>query len=84
MAIIDNEQKTERTYMKQKSLAKLQKQVDEFNSIYAEGSKVNIKRDSGEIQSVTVAHKASILGGHSAVGWFEEISGCFSLDRIQS
>lgn len=68
--------------MKQKPLEELQKQVDLFNGTYGIGCKVDIKLDSGEIQSVTVEHEATILGGHSAVGWFEEISGCYSLDRV--
>ncbi len=68
--------------MKPKSQKQLQQQVDKFNAAYGIGSKVNLKKDDGSIVPVTVADKASILGGHSAVGWFEEISGCYSLDRV--
>lgn len=66
----------------QKTLAELEEQVRVFNGTYGIGCKVDIKLDSGEIKAVTVFNKASILSTHSAVGWFEEISGCYSLDRV--
>lgn len=68
--------------MKQKSLEQLQSQVDEFNSTYKVGDTLLLEKDSGEKQTVTVRNLATILGGHSAMGWFEEISGCYSLDRV--
>ncbi len=68
--------------MKPKSQKQLQEQIDKFNGTYGIGCKVDIKLDSEEIKSVTVSDKATILGGHSAVGWFKEISGCYSLDRV--
>ena len=61
----------------------LQQQVDWFNNTYPVGSTVNLKMDSGEVKEVTVYDKATVLGGHSAVGWFNEISGCYSLDRVK-
>ncbi len=67
---------------KQKSLKQLQKEVDGFNSLYNVGDEVNIKKTNGEIMITTVVSPAIILGGHSAVGWFKDISGCLSLDRI--
>ncbi len=70
--------------MKQKSLKQLQSQVDEFNSTYKVGDTLLLEKDSGEKQTVTVYSPATVLGGHSAVGWFEEISGCYSLDRVCS
>jgi len=68
--------------MKQKSLKQLQSQVDDFNATYKVGDTLLLEKDSGERQTVTVHNPATILGGHSAVGWFEEISGCYSLDRV--
>lgn len=65
-----------------KTRAQLQSQVYAFNKTYDKGSRVKLRMDSGEIKTVTVKQEATILGGHSAVGWFEEISGCYSLDRI--
>ncbi len=61
---------------------RLSGEIHRFNNQYSVGSKVKIKTDSGEIKEVTVESPATILGGHSAVGWFEEISGCYSLDRV--
>jgi hypothetical protein len=63
------------------NLKKLQAQVDSFNQKYTIGDKVKIKRPD-EIIEATVKHRATILGGHSAVGWFEEFSGCYQLEFI--
>lgn len=70
--------------MKQKSLKKLQEQIDSFNSKVAVGDKVKIKSGvDSEWKEVTVSHPATILGGHSAVGWFEGVRGCHSLDFVK-
>lgn len=69
---------------KQKSQKELQAQIDKFNSTYGIGCKVDIQKDDGSIICVTVANKATIMGGHSAVGWFQEIRGCYSLDRVNN
>lgn len=67
---------------KQYTLAKLQAQVDQFNSTYSIGSKVKIKNYMNEIKIYTVKSTATILGGHTAVGWFEEIASCYMLDKV--
>jgi len=67
---------------KQPSQRELEDQVEYFNGKYPVGSKLKLKKDFGGVIEVTVSNKATILGGHSAVGWFEEISGCYSLDSI--
>lgn len=69
--------------IKQPSLLSLQDQVDQFNAEHHVGTQVNLRLDSGEVKTVTVKHKATILGGHSAVGWFEEVSGCYALRNVQ-
>lgn len=68
---------------KQKTQQHLNLEVENFNLKYKVGDKVNLLTDSGDIQEVTVKHPATILGGHSAVGWFKEISGCYQLDRVR-
>lgn len=68
---------------KMKTEVQLLSQVYAFNKSAPVGSRVKIKMDIGEIKVVTVKSPATILGGHTAVGWFEEISGCYSLDKIQ-
>lgn len=67
--------------MKQKTLKKLQKQVDAFNEKYPMGSTVMLDK-GGEVVHVKVKFPAQVLYQHSAVGWFEGISGCYSLDMI--
>jgi hypothetical protein len=57
-------------------------EVEAFNAKYKIGDKVMIKFDNGELRAVTVKHEATILGGHSAVGWFRELSGCYLLSRV--
>ena len=67
-----------------KSLKQLLKEVDDFNAKHKVGDKVKLTMDNNEVKEVTIKYKATILGGHSAVGWFEEISGCYSLDRVNN
>jgi hypothetical protein len=67
----------------QKSQVKLEKEVMDFNLRFKVGDKVNLEDDDGNIREVTIERPASILGGHSSVGWFEEISGCYQLDRVR-
>jgi len=67
----------------QKTQAQLSMMVYNFNKQYSVGDRVKIEMDNGEIKVVTVASEATILGGHSAVGWFNEISGCYSLERVR-
>lgn len=67
---------------KQPTQRELEDQVNYFNGRFPVGSKLKLKKDFGGIIDVTVRHEATIMGGHSAVGWFEEISGCYSLDSI--
>lgn len=70
--------------MKQKSLKQLQKEVDAFNAKYKVGDDVKVKLDTNEIIVVKVEYPATILGGHSSVGWFQhpDISGCYSLSAV--
>lgn len=68
--------------VKNHNYEELKARVDKFNDKYKIGYKVKIKRDDNSIQEVTVDMPATILEGHTAVGWFEEISGCYALDKI--
>jgi hypothetical protein len=63
--------------MKAPSKSQLERQVLNFNQKYTIGDTVVI-----EGRTLTVKAPASILGGHSAVGWFKETSGCYSIDRV--
>jgi hypothetical protein len=64
------------------NLTQLKEQVDVFNKKYNRGDVVSLRLDNGTLQKVTVTHPATIIGGHSAVGWFEEINGCYLLERV--
>lgn len=61
---------------------KNEKMIADFNSKYSAGDKVKLLKDDDSVEVVTVSSKATLLGGHTAVGWFEEISGCYLLERV--
>ena len=69
-------------YMLSKTKEQLEKEVNDFNAKYKVGDRVNVLLDGGETIKATVKHNATILGGHTSVGWFNEISGCYNLDRV--
>lgn len=69
--------------MKKNTPAYQQKLVDAFNAKHKEGEKVQVKQDDGSIAEWTVKHPASMLGGHTAVGWYNEHSSCYALDRVE-
>lgn len=66
-----------------KTLKTLQREVDEFNKLCPVGTEVIVTKDLGEEVRTKVWHEATILGGHTAVGWFEGISGCYLLSRAR-
>jgi len=61
------------------TLKTLQKVVDKFNAEYPVGTKVILRKDSGEVDT-EVRAPAEVLEGHSAVGWFVGVSGCYSIE----
>lgn len=71
---------------KQKTLEQLQAIVDDFNSKKTIGDAVQVNtgtRNQPVWKDCTVRGKASILGGHSAVGWFNGVTGCYDLEFVQ-
>lgn len=62
----------------------LQRIVDQFNRDFPVGTAVILRKDSGPV-STMVANPAQVLSGHSAVGWFEGVSGAYSIEdnRVQ-
>ena len=62
----------------------LQRLVDDFNTRYPVGSQVILRTDSGE-RDTRVIHAAEVMGGHSAVAWFDGIRGAYSIedDRVR-
>lgn len=69
---------------KQKTREQLQQQVDDFNNKVKVGETVQARQTiNSEWETVTVYHKATVLGGYTAVGWFKEFVGCHSLDFVK-
>lgn len=66
---------------KQPSAAELQKQVDDFNANFVVGDYVTVKTDNGTTVTDVIAHKATIMGGHTAMAWLEK-KGSYKLDRV--
>jgi hypothetical protein len=75
---------TENMRPKQKSLKTLEREVSEFNTKHKVGDRVNLLLDSGELREVEIYNEATILGNHSAVGWFKGVSGCYPLSSVRS
>jgi hypothetical protein len=70
--------------MRKPNQDQLQKIVNDFNAKYPVGTKVVLRKDSGEVETAVTA-PARILSGHSAVAWFEGVSGAYSIDgRVRS
>ena len=61
-----------------------QKKVDNWNAKYPVGQKVIVTIDNGDKIETVTTNQATLLGGHTAVGWFKDIRGAYSLDRAQA
>lgn len=68
--------------MRRPSPKALQKQVDEFNTKYAIGQRVSVRKDAGDGIITSTRSAAQLLSGHSAVIWLDGIAGCYLLDRV--
>lgn len=62
------------------SLKTLLQIVERFNQDYPVGTPVMLKKDTGIVETVVEA-PAEVLGGHSAVGWFRGVRGCYSIEN---
>ena len=67
--------------MKQRSPEQLQDEIDTFNKACKVGASVWLEMDDGTKVNTRVRHEATVLGGHTAMGWFEGIAGCYLLAR---
>lgn len=66
------------------NLKKLQKQCDEFNKKYPIGTAVKLKKDFIDVPVTTkVRNEAFVLSGHSAVAFFDGISGCYHISCVK-
>ena len=67
------------TIREQRKREKLQRLVDDFNRRFPVGAAVLLRTDSGDVETI-VRNPAEILSGHTAVGWFEGVSGCYDIE----
>lgn len=65
--------------VKIKSKAARQRMVADFNRHFPVGTRVRLRTDSGEVETV-VRGEATLLNGHSAVAWFDNVRGAYSID----
>jgi len=70
--------------MRKRSMKQLQAAVDKFNTEFPVGTDVIVTQDSGDDVASRVRYPASILGGHTAVGWFDGIVGCYDITRVRA
>jgi hypothetical protein len=56
--------------------------INKINKAYEVGDKVNVRQDDDSVKEWTMRAPASMLGGHTAVIWLEEHSGCYRADRV--
>lgn len=71
------------TKSRKPKVATLKRACDDFNKKYPVGTAVMLKEDGRDMPTKTIVrHHAYILGGHSAVAFFEGISGSYLIDRV--
>ena len=62
---------------------RMEKECEDWNSKHPVGTEIMLNRDGHDEPFPTKTRsKASVLSGHSAVIWLEEISGCYLLSRV--
>ena len=70
--------------MPKPNINKLQKQCDIFNKKYPVGTPVLLKKDFvNEPVKTKVSHAAYVMSGHSAVAFFDGISGSYLIDCVK-
>jgi len=74
----------EKTMNLKKQQKQEQRKVDNWNKKYSIGQKVIVTKDDGTKVETITTNEATLLGGHTAVGWLKDINGAYSLDRIRA
>ncbi len=67
---------------KRPDLKTLQAEVDRFNKACPVGTAVTVQADDGTLMYDVVTDPPEVLNGHTAVGWFAGITGCYLLSRV--
>ena len=66
----------------QARLAPQRRMMESWNRLHPVGTKVLVWLDNGQkFRSETTA-PASLLGGHTAVAWLKDMTGCYKLYRV--
>jgi len=60
------------------------RKVSEWNARYKVGQKIRVTKDDGTVVETETIHEATLLGGHTVVGWFKDIRGCYALERAKA
>jgi hypothetical protein len=60
------------------------KEANDWNDKYDVGQKVIVKMDDGSEKTTITKYQATVMGGHTAVGWFEGIRGGYLLKRART
>ena len=66
----------------QESAQIMESKISAFNENHPVGSTVFVIKDNGDKVKTTVKHPACIMGGHTAVAWFDGIIGAYALARV--
>jgi hypothetical protein len=53
-----------------------------FNKVHQVGSAVYYRNDHNKIIETKTRTEASVLGGHTAVVWLEDVRGCVDINRV--
>lgn len=64
------------------SQAYLERDVNTWNTEVSVGAPVDYRKDDGTIAQTFTRTPASVLSGHTAVVWLEDVRGCVALDRV--
>jgi hypothetical protein len=59
-----------------------QRKAEAFNARHHIGTPVYYRTDQNGIVETRTRTNASVLSGHTAVVWLDDITGCVSLERV--
>ena len=65
------------------SLKAEEAKVKKWNGKHLVGQWVSVRKDNGELVAAKTTAPACLMGG-AAVCWFDNISGCYELDRVSA
>lgn len=69
--------------LRERLVAVAQKCADEWNARHPEGTRVVVRRDSGQRMETKTRSAAAVMG-HQAVVWVEGIAACYALSHVEA